>query len=100
MCSEQGLSSEEGGLQHVCRLYDQHVLQPAQVLKLQSLIRLKGQSGRNVRKVQREVKEEEGEMTGREEAEGEGKSLKTETEGRESYLTKPAKFEIEIYSRK
>lgn len=91
MCSEQGLSSEEGGLQHVCRLYDQHVLQPAQVLKLQSLIRLKGQSGRNVRKVQREVKEEEGEMTGREEAEGEGKSLKTETEGRESYLTKPAK---------
>lgn len=39
-------------------------------------------------------------MTGREEAEGEGKSLKTETEGRESFLTKPAKFEIEIYSRK
>lgn len=42
MRSEQGLSSEEGGLQHVSRLYDEHVLQPAQVLKLQSLIRLKG----------------------------------------------------------
>lgn len=49
MCSEQGLSSEEGGLQHVCRLHDQHVLQPAQVLKLQSLVGLKGQSRRHVR---------------------------------------------------
>lgn len=56
MRSEQGLRSEEGGLQHVCRLYDQHVLQPAQVLKLQSLVRLKRQSGRNVRKIQREIK--------------------------------------------
>lgn len=45
MCPEQGLSSEEGGLQHVCCLYNQHVLQPAQVLKLQSLVRLKEESG-------------------------------------------------------
>lgn len=49
VCSEQGLSSEEGGLQHVCCLYDQHVLQPAQVLKLQSFIGLKGMSGREVK---------------------------------------------------
>lgn len=42
MCPEQGLSSEEGGLQHVCRLHNQHVFQFTQVLELQSLIRLKG----------------------------------------------------------
>lgn len=56
MCSEQRLSSEKRSLQHVCRFYYQHVLQPAQVLKLQSLIRLEGQSGRIVRKIQREIR--------------------------------------------
>lgn len=66
MCSQQGLSSEEGCLQHVCCLYNKHVLQSTEVLKLQSLIRLKGQIGTNVRKTQREVKEEGGEMKGRE----------------------------------
>ena len=84
MCSEQGLSGEEGGLQHVCRLHDQHVLQPAQVLKLQSLVRLKC-FGRH-----REIKEEGGEMIERaRERERERESeirrnVKTEREGGES----------------
>lgn len=39
--SKQRLSSEEGGLQHVCCLYNQHVLQPPQILKLQTFERLK-----------------------------------------------------------
>lgn len=45
MCSKQGLCSEEGGLQHVGCLYNQHVLQPAQILNLQPLVRLRGYRG-------------------------------------------------------
>ncbi len=74
MRSEQGLRSEEGGLQHVCRLYDQHVLQPAQVLKLQSLIRLKTEVGEMLgRHRENEKEEKRGEMKESDGEKGKGK---------------------------
>lgn len=40
--AQQGLCSEKWCLQHVCRLHDQHVFQPAEVLRPQTFIRLRG----------------------------------------------------------
>lgn len=37
---EQCLRREEGGLEHVSRLHDQHVLQTTQILQLQTLVGL------------------------------------------------------------
>lgn len=97
VCSEQGLSGEEGGLQHVCRLHDQHVLQPAQVLKLQSLVGLNGQSRRHVIKLQREIKEEKGGMK----TTDRGSHGQKEKESVEKvFEQKQEKSEIEICLRK
>lgn len=40
--TQQCLCSEKRCLQHVCRLHDQHVFQPAEVLRPQTFIRLHG----------------------------------------------------------